>query len=689
MLKKIFILFLVQTFCISSSGMVYAQNIYSSNPVLPQPGALLEQSLQYTPPLLKGLQLSADNPLSINFLIDQGQETWNQNSKEMEYRRLVKYFLASLTIPEKDLWVNLSPFEGERIISDQFGRTEMGRDLLAQDYVLKQLTASLIYPEKALGQEFWGKLYKEAAARLGTSDLPFNTFNKVWIVPDKAVLYEKNSTVMLVNFHLKVLLEEDYIARQNNLDTTTDATSDLTKKALREVILPAIEKEVNEGANFAQLRQITSALLLATWFKRYYQAGLLGQIYSDQSKVSGVDIKNDQQERQRIYSQYVEAFRKGAYNYIREVIDPKTQEVTPRKYFSGGYKIDPDALSFKVYRTAQDLSANDKAMINYSGIDQVKVNLLETKRAEVRTAIGALAEEIVYSFKSKFGSNLDLIVSGDVLLNKTLDQMFGSKRLDNQRISADTTALLMKENNQIAWLLKYGFSDVGNQKLTPVNLLLERAKRVPLLTRSEELLKEAVQAMQEYKTLVAFLTLPGKYSMKSSQKDQNRNVLITTQGEVEISPWSMTYIIAARELLAGNNEKTGQYYKQLQELYVEVLAQEVRLQELITDTHELILQADQPAVLANPVVEPSQKKRTTRRAQPQEDKAQVADQAKDLGGIDLNTEQMDFMIKRDAQGVPLPMKSQDLANIKINGLYPVIVNISPVANLSAELGLLE
>ena len=28
-----------------------------------------------------------------------------------------------------------------------FGLTEMGRDLLAEDYMLKQITASLIYPE--------------------------------------------------------------------------------------------------------------------------------------------------------------------------------------------------------------------------------------------------------------------------------------------------------------------------------------------------------------------------------------------------------------------------------------------------------------------------------------------------------------------------------------------------------------
>ena len=71
-----------------------------------------------------------------------------------EGERLIKYFLASLAIPEKDLWVNLSPYEKDRTIPRALGQTEMGRDLLAQDYMLKQITASLIYPENGLGKTF-------------------------------------------------------------------------------------------------------------------------------------------------------------------------------------------------------------------------------------------------------------------------------------------------------------------------------------------------------------------------------------------------------------------------------------------------------------------------------------------------------------------------------------------------------
>ena len=66
----------------------------------------------------------------------------------------------------------------------------MGRDLLAEDYILKQITASLIYPEEQTGKQFWKRVYEEAAKKFGTTDIPVNTFNKVWIVPDHAKVYE-------------------------------------------------------------------------------------------------------------------------------------------------------------------------------------------------------------------------------------------------------------------------------------------------------------------------------------------------------------------------------------------------------------------------------------------------------------------------------------------------------------------
>ena len=88
--------------------------------------------------------------------------------------------------------------EQDRIIPEGLGVTEMGRDLLAQDYLLKQLTSSLMYPEDELGKSFWERVYKKAYERYGTTEIPMNTFNKIWIVPEKGVLYERDGSVLIV-----------------------------------------------------------------------------------------------------------------------------------------------------------------------------------------------------------------------------------------------------------------------------------------------------------------------------------------------------------------------------------------------------------------------------------------------------------------------------------------------------------
>ena len=51
----------------------------------------------------------------------------------------------------------------------------MGRDLLAEDYMLKQMTAILIYPERKLGKTFWDQVYTKTGQLYGTAQVPVNT----------------------------------------------------------------------------------------------------------------------------------------------------------------------------------------------------------------------------------------------------------------------------------------------------------------------------------------------------------------------------------------------------------------------------------------------------------------------------------------------------------------------------------
>jgi hypothetical protein len=53
------------------------------------------------------------------------------------------------------------------------------------------------------------------------------------------------------------------------------------------------------------------------------------------------------------------------------------------------------------------------------------------------------------------------------------------------------------------------------------------------------------------------------------------------------------------------------------------------------------------------------------------------------GGIDLNSANLNMQIKRDGNGVPLPVSEQDLSQVRIDGLVPVILSIQPAGSLPA------
>ncbi len=147
--KKSLIAFLILSFLSTNIPFIYAQN-------LPAPGVMVHLSPEFSPAILKGIKVHPDQPFKFEFILDTGDtgtvtdfgkekpELGNHtksvtvpgsNTEQLKQQAntLIKYFLASLTTPEKDLWVNLSPYEKDRIVPDSFGQTEMGRDLLAQD----------------------------------------------------------------------------------------------------------------------------------------------------------------------------------------------------------------------------------------------------------------------------------------------------------------------------------------------------------------------------------------------------------------------------------------------------------------------------------------------------------------------------------------------------------------------------
>jgi len=370
-IRKVVTAFLIIAFISSGNlSLSFSQNLASAHTGL----NLVLQSQPFTPPVLRGIRVDSSNPFKFDFILDKGALNYDAAAMHEEAQKIIKYFLASLTISEEDLWVNLSPYEKDRIVPGEFGNTTMGREMLSQDYLLKQLAASLTYPETELGKAYWDEINN---VRVGAGSKPARTterpptpshayrqaglakrgseqsFNKVWIVPDKAVVYEDGLHAFIATARFKVMTEEDYLAMQNNgvgVDPRVDPKQDNGRthgsaptnavNAFKQHILPIIEKEVNEGKNFAPLRQIYYSLILSVWFKKQLKETAIAAAYFNKKKIKGVD-SGDEKAVMRIYDQYLNAFKQGAYNYVeREFVGATNHspvhKITRRAYFSGG-----------------------------------------------------------------------------------------------------------------------------------------------------------------------------------------------------------------------------------------------------------------------------------------------------------------------------------------------------------------
>jgi len=330
------VLTLLLALCICTGNIVWAQTT-SRLAGLSQPLASV---------ILKGMVLDKNDPFKFKFIFDDGNGVLPQGQFKKEAESIIRYFLAALAVPEDELWVNLSPYEGNRIIPQTLSQTDMGRALLEQDYFLKQLASSLTYPESEAGKRYWDAINNVGA---NNHSPVHQNFSKVWIVPDKAVVYQDDNRAFIGESRLKVMMEEDYVAQQRNYKSQiTDycppraslggklgndrvgaalasapnkraQASSAPTEAFKQHILPSIEKDVNQGKNFSALRQVYHALILAAWFKGALKESIVNKLYVDQKKIKGIDFV-DKVQIDKIYNEYIEAFRHGAYDYIKKEI---------------------------------------------------------------------------------------------------------------------------------------------------------------------------------------------------------------------------------------------------------------------------------------------------------------------------------------------------------------------------------
>ena len=275
-----------------------------------------------------------------------GQGIDSERLSELSWNSLFVW----LALPNSTFWVNLNPAEPDRIIDRELGKTDVGRILLEADFQMKKDLARLTHPkESPLGRQFWDKIYTHIMGSIptfGPTQIAIPATFRVWIVPGQVVVWATDESIYVVDAQMDVKLESEYPSHTAEAIpsfplTGTPGSSESQKYAerlLKEMILPALIKEVNNGPQYQELRQVFYSRIIAEWYKTKHRSGkrafskIVGQGSTDPWRSAKV------WSGQEIFERYKQSLSKGEYSLTEEsqMVSGMFIIKTIRKYFTGG-----------------------------------------------------------------------------------------------------------------------------------------------------------------------------------------------------------------------------------------------------------------------------------------------------------------------------------------------------------------
>lgn len=294
------------------------------------------------PPLVMGMAFAPENWLQPGFKLGYSPADGPPSAEEQSILqgRLARYLNTLLVVRGENLHVSLSPLKEKSGLPEPLRKTELGRDLLAQDVVLKYSTACLLYPASDSGREFWDRV-----EGLASADGSLESCMRVWVVPGSVTLNESMDQglahVDIKRLSPEVRCESDYealAALRGREGVRLEARVDTqVLDAFREAILPRIQEEVSTGSRFGILRQVLSVLVMAAWFRKSSLAPQLreaGLLDSDDTERFKLNVVGD--EADELHRQYLELFKDGVWRFGRSEYDLTQKCVRRRVLVAGG-----------------------------------------------------------------------------------------------------------------------------------------------------------------------------------------------------------------------------------------------------------------------------------------------------------------------------------------------------------------
>jgi hypothetical protein len=261
----------------------------------------------------------------------------------------MRYFLTGLRLPNSVFWVNLRPDTDAGVIDPALAATDIGKIMLEADVRLKKDTARALSIRTSAGRKFWDSLYARAHELFGNEDFSLPAFTRVWIVPGEIVLQPHAGGVYVCKATMQVVSERDYCRITGYADTAGRVSDDRVRVLneyaavlVKELVLPELTMRINTSKDYADLRQVFYALILAQWWKSRILSG--GYLPLERFIDSG-DLTGLASGRPWSVNKYYREYRRSSEH--GECVEEETvsfgEYAQIRTYFSGGIEF-PNVL---------------------------------------------------------------------------------------------------------------------------------------------------------------------------------------------------------------------------------------------------------------------------------------------------------------------------------------------------------
>jgi len=271
-----------------------------------------------------------------------------------------------MAVEPSRFWVNLNPSQPDKVIDQYLGQTQVGRTLLEADLELKRAWTRSQDPKTAVGREYWNRMTGLDGACI-----------RQWIVPKTATIREEGNRLYILDAPLEVKAEAFDFTIPSDPSFKCPDNPEPSMAVYRDLLLPELNKAVNDAPEFKDLRRVYISRVAAEWYRDRMKAdGRAAEAGIDNNDVSTLEREDDWSPTD-VFNQYLKEINGTTYELPNGVkvttggVD-FTQPVKKTKLSDSAFKEQHGTLPTTVGKSLTEVTkTSDEKQAYLGGSDEI------------------------------------------------------------------------------------------------------------------------------------------------------------------------------------------------------------------------------------------------------------------------------------------------------------------------------